>query len=83
VDDVTLEHRLTKLEQQIAQSATFMTAAHQTILERIDGLTARVGAQNGRISKLESWKTQVSTVYGVFLAAAPFVFYGLLRLFGA
>lgn len=42
----------------------------------------KVGIQNGRVAKLESWKTQVTAIYGAILFSAPFTFYALMRIFG-
>jgi hypothetical protein len=71
LDDVTLEHRLTVIEQGIA---------------RIDVTTTRtdvnVAKQNGRIAKLETWRTQITAIYGLILIAGPFVFFALNQMFG-
>ncbi len=68
---IRMEHRLTKIEQAIV--------ANTDVTEK---LTAHVEKQNGRIDRLEGWKSQMTGVYAVILAAAPVVFWALSRWAG-
>lgn len=46
-------------------------------------MKGEVARQNGRVGKLEVWRSQEAAFIAAVLAAAPFVFYGLTKLFGA
>ena len=67
-DAIRLEHRLTKIEQAIIANT-----------DATEKLSAGVEKQNGRIGKLEGWKSQMTGVYAVILAAAPVLFWALNR----
>lgn len=68
---VRLEHRLTKIEEAIVANT-----------EETQRLSAHVEKQNGRVGKLETWRTQQGAIMAVLLAAGPFVFWALNRFAG-
>lgn len=74
MDEVTLEHRLTVIEQTI-----------HTGFAHLDVRTAKIeghlAAQNGRIGKLEQWQLKIIGAGLLIMGAAPFVFYTLNRMF--
>lgn len=89
MEDVELEHRLTKIEAAQQAAAQTLVQQHGSLMlavgevkAEVSGVKFDVRLQNGRVSKLESWRTQVTAIYGAILVAAPFVFYALLRWFG-
>jgi len=93
MDDLALERRLGKIEgqlvaaekiAQITQTAA-MTAAgvqHAAVIEKLLEVKSKVIEQNGRIGKLESWRTQQGAVLTVLIGAGPFVFWAMNRWAG-
>ena len=82
MDAIALERRLTLIESAQTNAAILAAANHATVMQAVGKVEGKVETQNGRVGRLEVWKAQSSVVYGGILFAAPFLFYGLLRLFG-
>ena len=80
--DTELEHRLTLIESAQLTAATLAATNHATVMQAVGKVEAKIETQNGRVGKLEIWKAQASTLYGVILFLAPFVFFALSKLFG-
>ena len=74
MDEVTLEHRLTVIEQTL--NSGFSSLDKRTV--RIEG---HLATQNGRIVKLEQWQLKIIGAGLFIMGAAPFVFYTLNRMF--
>ena len=72
LDAIRLEHRLTKVEEAIVANTL-----------AVDNLARKVGEQNGRVSRLEQWRSQILAVVGIGVFLAPFVFYAIMRAFPA
>lgn len=73
---------LTRLQGQVEAMNHAAGTNHTTLLLAVAEVKQTVLAQNGRIGKLETWKTQASAIYGVILFLSPFMFYALTRWFG-
>ncbi len=82
MDDVQLERRLTLIEAAQSAAATAANANHSSAMVAIGKVEGKVDVQNSKVAKLETWRTQVTAIYGAILAAAPFVFFALNKLFG-
>jgi hypothetical protein len=80
--DVRLEGRLTRIEDQMVAGFDRLDTRAKGIEVNLHALTNKVGEQNGRISKLEVFKSQGVAVIAVILAAGPFVFAVLDRWLG-
>ena len=70
IDEQRLEHRLTKVEEAIVANTS-----------ALDRLCAHVAAQNGRIGQLESFRDKAVAILALVVAAGPFVFFALDRMF--
>ena len=93
MDEIELERRLGKIEGQLiaASSVAIVTqqaqltagnAQHTAVMEKLVEVKTTVLQQNGRIGKLESWRTQEATLLALLVAAGPFVFWALNRWAG-
>lgn len=93
LDEVEMERRLGKIEGQLqaaasiallTQSAQSSDAAnkHTIVMERLTNIDGKLEKQNGRVSKLEVWRTQEATLITILVGAGPFVFWALNRWAG-
>lgn len=74
MDEVVIEHRLTTIEAKLDMFFVQNLSA-------LNGLTEKVGRQNGRISKLETGWAKLIAIVSAVMVSAPFIFYGLSRIF--
>lgn len=77
-----LEHRLTLIESTQADLGRTMQAQHDGVILAVGDVKNVVLKQNGRVGRLETWKTQQTAIYALLLAIAPFTFWGLTKWFG-
>ena len=62
MDDATLEHRLTQIEEAIKSGAALQAAETRTLAVEVAGMKHQVKEQNGRIGKLEQWRQDADRV---------------------
>ena len=71
--ELETEHRLTSIEAKLEMGFIQITAA-------LNGISDKVGVQNGRISKLETSWAKLIGIVGAVMISAPFIFFALNKL---
>ena len=79
MDEIQLERRLTLIESAQTTAALLAATHHTTVIAAVTKVEVRVETQNGRVGKLETWKTQQGTAMTIAIAAGPFVFWALSK----
>ena len=88
VQDIDWEHRITRIEGAIENGFRLQAAETRTLTIEVAGMKEQVKTQNGRITKIESWKefltgikegkAEIGTAQLLFLGIfGPMVFAGL------